>query len=71
MSANANKECVDILDIINRVMMYMESRHKTPHSIVKRTKQYLKVVRLTEYKSYADALKVCLLMHGLEDVPLS
>ena len=71
MSVNADKECVDILDIINRVMTYMESRHKTPHSIVKRTKQYLKIVGLTEYKGYTNALKVCLLMHGLEDVMLS
>ena len=58
MSANADKECVDILDIINRVMTYMESRHKTPHSIVKRTKQYLKGVGLASAEDYADALKV-------------
>ena len=71
MSANADKECVDILDIINRVMTYMESRHKTPHSIVKRTKQWLKGVGFTSDEGYTNALKVCLLMHGLEDVPLS
>ena len=70
MSANADKKA-DILSEINRVMLSMERRYKTPHSIVKRTKQYLKVVRLTEYKGYANAFKVCLLMHGLEDVMLS
>ena len=70
MSANVDKKA-DILSEINRVMLSMERRYKTPHSIVKRTKQYLKAVRLTEYKSYANAFKVCLLMHGLEDVMLS
>ena len=70
MSANVDKKA-DILSEINRVMLSMERRYKTPHSIVKRTKQYLKVVGLTEYKGYTNALKVCLLMHGLEDVMLS
>ena len=70
MSANADKKA-DILSEINRIMLSMERRYKTPHSIVKRTKQYLKAVRLTEYKGYANAFKVCLLMHGLEDVMLS
>ena len=70
MSANVDKKA-DILSEINRVMLSMERRYKTPHSIVKHTKQWLKVVGLTEYKGYANALKVCLLMHGLEDVMLS
>ena len=71
MSENVDKECVDILSKINRVMTSMESIYKTPHSIVKRTKQYIKGVGLASAKGYADALKVCLLIHGLEDVPLS
>ena len=70
MSANVDKKA-DILSEINRVMLSMERRYKTPHSIVKRTKQYLKAVGLTEYKGYANAFKVCLLMHGLEDVMIS
>lgn len=70
MSANVDKKA-DILSEINRVMLSMERRYKTPHSIVKRTKQWLKGVGFTSDKGYADALKVCLLMHGLEDVPLS
>ena len=70
MSENVDKKA-DILSKINRVMMSIERIYKTPHSIVKRTKQYLKVVGLTEYKGYTNALKVCLLMHGLEDVMLS
>ena len=70
MSENVDKK-VDILSKINRVMTSMESIYKTPHSIVKRTKQYLKGVGLASAEGYADALKVCLLIHGLEDVPLS
>ena len=70
MSENADKKA-DILSEINRIMMRMERIYKTPHSIVKCTKQYLKGVRLASAEGYADALKVCLLMHGLEDVPLS
>ena len=70
MSENLDKK-VDILSEINRVMMSMERIYKTPHSIVKRTKQYLKGVGLASAEGYADALKVCLLIHGLEDVPLS
>ena len=70
MSENVDKKA-DVLSEINRVMLSMENRYKTPHSIVKRTKQYLKAVGLTEYKDYTNALKVCLLMHGLEDVMLS
>ena len=71
MSTNTDKECADILSKINRVMTSMESIYKTPHSIVKRTKQYLKGVGLASAEGYADALKVCLLIHGLDDVPLS
>ena len=70
MSENVDKKA-DVLSEINRVMMSMEHRYKTPHSIVKCTKQYLKGVGLASAEGYADALKVCLLMHGLEDVPLS
>ena len=70
MSENVDKKA-DILSAINRVMMSMERIYKTPHSIVKRTKQYLKGVGLASAEGYADALKVCLLIHGLEDVPLS
>ena len=70
MSANVDKKA-DILSEINCVMLSMERRYKTPHSIVKRTKQYLKGVGSASAEGYADALKVCLLIHGLEDVPLS
>lgn len=70
MSVNADKKA-DILSEINRVMLSMERRYKTPHSIVKRTKQWLKGVGFTADEGYADALKVCLMMHGLKDVPLS
>ena len=70
MSENVDKK-EDLLSEINRVMMSMERRYKTPHLIVKRTKQYLKGVGLASAESYAVALKVCLLIHGLEDVPLS
>ena len=70
MSENVDKKA-DVLSEINRVMLSMENRYKTPHSIVKRTKQYLKGVGLASTEGYADALKVCLLIHGLEDVPLS
>ena len=57
MSENVDKKA-DLLSEINRVMMSMERRYKTPHSIVKRTKQYLKSVRLASAEGYADALKV-------------
>ena len=70
MSENVDKKA-DILSAINRVMMSMECIYKTPHSIVKRTKQWLKGVGFTSDEGYTNALKVCLLMHGLEDVPLS
>ena len=70
MSANVDKKA-DVLSEINRVMLSMERRYKTPHSIVKRTKQWLKGVGFTSDEGYINALKVCLLMHGLEDVPLS
>ena len=70
MSENVDKKA-DLLSEINRVVMSMERIYKTPHSIVKRTKQYLKGVGLASAEGYADALKVCLLIHGLEDVPLS
>ena len=70
MSKNVDKKA-DLLSEINRVMMSMERRYKTPHSIVKRTKQWLKGVGFTSDEGYTNALKVCLLMHGLEDVPLS
>ena len=70
MSENVNKKA-DLLSEINRVMLSMEHRYKTPHSIVKRTKQWLKGVGFTSDEGYTNALKVCLLMHGLEDVPLS
>lgn len=70
MSENVDKKA-DILSAINRVMMSMERIYKTPHSIVKHTKQYLKGAGLASAEGYADALKVCLLIHGLEDVPLS
>lgn len=70
MSANVDKKA-DVLSEINRVMLSMERRYKTPHSIVKRTKQWLKGVGFTSDEGYTNALKVCLLMHGLEDVPLS
>ena len=70
MSENVDKKA-DLLSEINRVMMSMERRYKTPHSIVKRTKQYLKSVGSASAEGYADALKVCLLIHGLEDVLLS
>ena len=70
MSANVDKKA-DVLSEINRVMLSMERIYKTPHSIVKRTKQWLKGVGFTSDEGYTNALKVCLLMHGLEDVPLS
>ena len=70
MSENVDKKA-DVLSEINRVMLSMENRYKMPLSIVKRTKQYLKGVGLASAEGYADALKVCLLIHGLEDVPLS
>ena len=70
MSENVDKKA-DVLSEINRVMLSMERRYKTPHSIVKRTKQWLKGVGFTSDEGYTNALKVCLLMHGLEDVPLS
>ena len=70
MSANVDKKA-DILSEINCVMLSMERRYKTPHSIVKRTKQWLKGVGLASAEGYANALKVCLFMHGLEDVQLS
>ena len=70
MSANVDKKA-DVLSEINRVMLSMERRYKTPHSIVKRTKQWLKGVGFTSDEGHTNALKVCLLMHGLEDVPLS
>ena len=70
MSENVDKKA-DVLSEINRVMLSMENRYKTPHSIVKRTKQWLKGVGFTSDEGYTNALKVCLMMHGLEDVPLS
>ena len=70
MSTNVDKKA-DVLSEINRVMLSMERRYKTPHSIVKRTKQWLKGVGFTSDEGYTNALKVCLLMHGLDDVPLS
>lgn len=70
MSENVDKKA-DVLSEINRVMMSMERIYKTPHSIVKCTKQYFNGVGLASAESYADALKVCLLIHGLDDVPLS
>lgn len=70
MSANVDKKA-DVLSEINRVMLSMERRYKTPHSIVKRTKQWLKGVGFTSDEGYTNALKACLLMHGLEDVTLS
>ena len=70
MSKNIDKKA-DILSELSRVMMRMERVYKTPHSIVKRTKQCLKGVGLASAEGYADALKVCLLIYGLEDVPLS
>lgn len=70
MSANLDKKA-DVLSVINRVMTIMEYRYKTPRSIVKHTKQLLKGHGFTSDEGYTNALKVCLLMHGLEDVPLS